>query len=58
VESIIFTLRYKFDLYRFSRRGLEAVTAEIKEKIIAYNLQRMALVRQRLRDAEAKKKIA
>ena len=58
VESIIFTLRYKFDLYRFSRRGLEAVTAEIKEKIIAYNLQRMALVRQRLRDAEAKKKVA
>lgn len=46
VESMIFTLRFKFQLYRFSRRGIESVTAEFTEKCIAYNLWRMARLRK------------
>jgi len=50
VESLIFTLRFKFHLYRFTRRGIDAVKAELIEKIIAYNLWRIAYLRkQRLR---------
>lgn len=47
VESVIFTIRYKFSLYRFSRCGIEAVTAELMEKVIAYNLWRAATLRKR-----------
>jgi IS5 family transposase len=46
VESVIFTIRYKFYLYRFSRCGIEAVTAELMEKVIAYNLWRAATLRR------------
>ena len=46
VESVIFTIRYKFDLYRFSRCGIEAVRAELLEKVIAYNLWRAATLRR------------
>jgi len=47
VESLVFTLRYKFHLYRFSRRGIAAVRAEMYEKVIAYNLWRAAMLRKR-----------
>jgi len=53
VESQIFTLRHKFHLYRFSRRGLDAVRAELMEKVIAYNLLRASVIRRRLREAAA-----
>jgi hypothetical protein len=39
---MIFTLRFKFNLHRFSRIGLEAVKAEFSEKVIAYNFWRNA----------------
>ena len=42
VESIIFVLRFKFHLSSFTRRGLEAVTAELLEKVIAHNFWRMS----------------
>jgi len=47
VESMIFTLRYKFHLYRFCRRGIDRVSAELIEKIIAYNLWRTAYLKKR-----------
>ena len=46
VESLVFTLRYKFHLYRFSRRGVEDVEIEMYEKIIAHNLWRASLLRE------------
>lgn len=47
VESLVFTLRFKFHLYRFSRRGISAVRAEFYEKAIAHNLWRAVLLRKR-----------
>ena len=47
VESLIFTLRFKFHLYRFTRRGFDAVKAELIEKILAYNLWRIAYLRKK-----------
>lgn len=48
VESVIFTIRYKFYLYKFSRCGIEAVTAELMEKVVAYNLWRAATLRRKV----------
>ncbi len=47
VESIIFVLRYKFHLDTFTRRGLEGVTAELTEKVIAHNFWRIAYLRRK-----------
>jgi len=47
VESLVFTLRFKFHLYRFSRRGIVAVGNEMYEKVIAHNLWRAAMLRKR-----------
>jgi len=44
VESLVFTLRYKFSLYRFSRRGIEAVKGEMTEKIIVHNFWRIGVI--------------
>ena len=51
VESLIYTLRYKFDLWRFSRRGLENVHSELTEKIIVHNLWRAAYLKTRQKQA-------
>ncbi len=55
VESAIFTLRYKLNMHRFNRRGIEATQAEFSEKILVYNMLRTALIRCRLRDAASRK---
>ena len=47
VESIIFVLRYKFHLDSFTRRGLEGVTAELTEKVIAHNFWRISYLRKK-----------
>ncbi len=47
VETAVFTLRFKFNLYSFSRRGIEDVQTEMYEKIIAHKLWRMAFLRKR-----------
>lgn len=47
VESLIFTLRYKFDLRCFSRRGLDGVRSELTEKVIVHNLWRSAYLKTR-----------
>lgn len=54
MESIMFTLKDGFDFGRMVRRGLKQVTAEMLEKILAYNFCRMARRRQEDREgAEA-----
>ncbi len=47
VESLVFTLRFKFHLYVFSRRGVDNVEKEMYGKVIAHNLWRTALLRKR-----------
>lgn len=47
VESIIYVLRHKFHLTVFSRRGLERVTAEFLEKIIAHNFWRVSYLKRK-----------
>ena len=52
VESIMFTLKYVFEFDRMRRQGIEAVRAEMLEKILAHNFWRMAFVRRsRRKDA-------
>ncbi|MCD4654133.1 transposase [bacterium] len=47
VESLIFTLRSKFDLWRFSRRGIDAVKSELTEKMIVHNLWRVTYLKSK-----------
>ncbi len=47
VESLIFVLKHGFDFGCLRRRGLEAVRAELLQKVIAHNFRRMVLVRAR-----------
>lgn len=55
VESLMSTLKGSFDFDTVSRRGLDAVTAELMEKVLAYNLCRMIALRAaRRRALEAK----
>jgi len=49
VESIIYTLRSKFHLSTFTRRGIERVRAELTEKVIAHNFWRIAYLDQKAR---------
>jgi IS5 family transposase len=47
VESLIFVLKHVFAFGRLRRRGLEAVRAELLEKVIAHNFYRLVLLRAR-----------
>ena len=47
VESLIFVLKHGFDFGSLRRRGLEAVRAELLQKVIAHNFRRMVLIRAR-----------
>ncbi len=49
VESIMFTLKYVFEFDRMRRRGIEAVRAEMLEKVLAHNFWRMGFVRRQRR---------
>jgi len=42
VESLMFTGKFKFNFGQFSRCGIEAVRAEMLEKVIAHNFWRIA----------------
>jgi len=46
VESMMFTFKHKFSMRRFSRHGLEGVKKDLAEAVLAYNLWRMAYVRE------------
>lgn len=48
VESIIFTLKHVFELDHLRRRGIEAVRAEVLEKIIAHNFWRIDYLQRSL----------
>jgi len=47
VESIMYCLKFGYNLGRMMRRGLENVRNEMMEKIIAYNFDRTVLLTQR-----------
>lgn len=47
VESLMFTLKNNNDLDRVMRRGINNVRSELLEKVIAYNFDRMILIRKR-----------
>jgi hypothetical protein len=42
VESVVFTLKHNHDFGRVSRRGIEAVRAELLEDALAHNFCRIA----------------
>jgi IS5 family transposase len=54
IESLMFTIKYRFGFGKLSRRGLEKVTAELLEKVLAYNLCRMAQLEHRRRKEAAR----
>ena len=54
VESLMFCLKYTYEFGQLHRRGIEAVRAELLEKVLAYNVARILLLRERKRDAKAK----
>ena len=47
VESLMFTIKDGFEFGELGRRGLEAVRAELLEKVLAYNCCRSILLRKR-----------
>ena len=51
VESLMFTIKDGFEFGELGRRGLEAVRAELMEKVLAYNCCRIVLMRKRKREA-------
>jgi hypothetical protein len=53
VESTIFTVKYKFNLRSFCRRGLPGVRMELAGTIFAYNLWRIAYVRRHKHEQES-----
>ena len=53
VESLIYVLKHGYGFGRLGRRGLEAVRRELTEKALAYNLDRLILLRKRQAQASA-----
>lgn len=49
VESLIFTVKDGFEFGKLGRRGIEAVRAELLEKVLAYNCCRIILMKKRRR---------
>ena len=47
VESLMFTLKHNHDFDRMKRTGLQAVRAEMIEKVLAYNFRRIRTLRMR-----------
>lgn len=47
IESTMFVLKHDYLFGRMRRRGIEGVRAEMLAKVIAFNFERMILVRQR-----------
>ncbi len=50
VESLMFTIKDGFEFGELGRRGIEAVRAELMEKVLAYNCCRIILLRKRRRE--------
>lgn len=47
VESLMFTIKDGFDFEELGRCGIDAVRAELTEKVLAYNFCRIILIRKR-----------
>ncbi|MBF0240023.1 MAG: transposase [SAR324 cluster bacterium] len=47
VESLIYTIKFRFDFGEVTRRGISAVRQELLEKALAYNFCRNVQLRQR-----------
>jgi IS5 family transposase len=58
VESLMSTVKQGFDFGDVARRGLPAVTAELLEKVMAYNLCRIVALRAEQRRVSAAKAVA
>lgn len=58
VESLMFVLKHGYRFGRMGRRGLDAVRRELTEKVLAYNLDRLILLRKRKQKAHAPPKAA
>jgi len=54
VESLMFTLKYMYEFGRMRRRGMEAVRAEMLEKVTAYNIMKAAKIKKALNEDERK----
>jgi len=46
VESLMFTLKYVYEFGRMRRRGIDAVRAEMLEKVTAYNIMKAAAMKK------------
>jgi hypothetical protein len=49
VESLMFTIKDGFNFGKLGRRGIDAVRAELLEKVLAYNCCRIVLLKKRRR---------
>ena len=55
IESVIYVLKYMYQFGLLRRRGIEAVKAELLEKVIAYNFKKMIMVEKE--EIKKKKKL-
>jgi hypothetical protein len=55
VESLMFTIKDGFDFEELGRCGINAVRAELTEKVLAYNCCRVILIRKRKQKERFKK---
>ena len=55
VESLMFTIKDGFDFEELGRCGINAVRAELTEKVLAYNCSRIILIRKRQQEEMLKK---
>jgi hypothetical protein len=58
VESLMFVLKHSYRFGQLRRTGLEAVSRELTEKVLAYNLDRLILLRKRNQKPQAPPKAA
>ena len=54
IESLIFVLKHCFEFGRLSRRGIDAVRAELLEKALAFNSYRITYLRKRAKQQKLK----
>lgn len=57
VESGMFTLKYNNAFGQLRRRGIDAVRAELMEKVLAYNFQRMIKIEAKIRKEKTEQEL-
>jgi hypothetical protein len=58
IESLVFTLKEGFEFGEMARRSHENVLAEMLEKVLAYNISQIILVRKKLSELEQMERAA